>query len=195
MVPIYGCSLVAMAVFLKKVSDLRSARLQHTGWFDEAMGAIRAGSDEDIHQILRSAAHPAARVLDAGLSVRHVSSERVEAEARRVGNLELQRAEAFLPVLSFIAQAAPLLGLLGTVLGMVDLFQGLQAGGLQTIDLAKLSSGIWKALLTTAAGLSVALPTLAGHAYLVRKAEALRIQISDLVQRTLTEMALSAGRK
>ncbi len=73
---------------------------------------------------------------------------------------EIQRLEKNLALLSFIAQVAPLLGLLGTVLGMVDLFIGLQGSGLSNVDVSALSSGIWKALLTTAAGLMVAVPTL-----------------------------------
>jgi biopolymer transport protein ExbB len=188
--PIYACSLAALAVFIKKMIDLAGARLGDVAWFDQALEALRARDDDALHRILRASRHPAARVLDAGLSVRRASPERIEAEARRVGNLELQRAEAYLSVLSFIAQASPLLGLLGTVLGMVDLFQGLQASGLQSIDLALLSSGIWKALLTTAAGLTVALPTLAAYSYLIRKADGLRLQVSDLVQRMLTELSV-----
>ncbi|MGF1510475.1 MAG: MotA/TolQ/ExbB proton channel family protein [Myxococcota bacterium] len=188
--PIYACSLAALTVFIKKMVDLASSRLGDVSWFEKALQALRNADDDELHRVLRGAPHPAARVLDAGLSVRRASPDRIEAEARRVGNLEIQRAEAYLSVLSFIAQAAPLLGLLGTVLGMVDLFRGLQSSGLQSIDLALLSSGIWKALLTTAAGLTVALPTLAAYSYLVRRADSLRIQVSDLVQRMLTELSV-----
>jgi biopolymer transport protein ExbB len=115
--------------------------------------------------------------------------DRAEAEARRVGSLEIQKAESYLPLLSFIAQAAPLLGLLGTVLGMVDLFLGLQSSGLREVDVSLLSSGIWKALLTTAAGLTVAVPTLAAYSYLAHRADGLRLQVTDLVQQLLTEVA------
>ena len=72
------------------------------------------------------------------------------------GSLELQQYERGLSLISFIAQVAPLLGLLGTVFGMVEMFYGLQKAGLANVDAAALSSGIWKALLTTAAGLIVA---------------------------------------
>jgi len=188
--PIYLCSVVAFGVFFKKIVELRAARMGDLRWFDGFLAALREGDEDAMDQSLSGVSHPGSRVLTAGLRVRRLGAEHVAAEARRVGTLELERAEAYLPVLSFIAQAAPLLGLLGTVLGMVDLFQGLQSGGMESIDLAQLSSGIWKALLTTAAGLTVALPSLAAYSYLIRRADALRVQISNLTQTTLTELAL-----
>ncbi|MEM1022665.1 MAG: MotA/TolQ/ExbB proton channel family protein [Myxococcota bacterium] len=192
--PIYLCSVVAFGVFIKKILEFRGARMGDLGWFDAFIEALRTKDVDRLGRSLDGPSHPGTRVLMAGLRVRRLGPEHVAAEARRVGTLELERAEAYLPILSFIAQAAPLLGLLGTVLGMVDLFQGLQSAGLDAIDLAQLSSGIWKALLTTAAGLTVALPTLAAYSYLARRAETLRVQLSNLTQTTLTELALQAER-
>jgi len=187
--PIYLCSVVALAVFVKKVIDLFSARLDEVEWFERGLDRVRAGADEEAARIFSQSGHPASRVVGAAFEVWQRRPDRAEAEARRVGSLELQKAESYLPLLSFIAQAAPLLGLLGTVLGMVDLFLGLQASGLRDIDVSLLSSGIWKALLTTAAGLTVAVPTLAAYSYLAHRADGLRLQVADLVQRLLTEVA------
>jgi len=192
--PIYLCSVVAFGVFIKKVVELRAARMGDLAWFEAFVSALRAGDEDAMHESLAGVSHPGSRVLAAGLRVRRLGAEHVAAEARRLGTLELERAESYLPVLSFIAQAAPLLGLLGTVLGMVDLFQGLQSAGMEAIDLAQLSSGIWKALLTTAAGLTVALPSLAAYSYLIRRADTLRVQLSNLTQTTLTELALGEAR-
>ncbi|MCB9645410.1 MAG: MotA/TolQ/ExbB proton channel family protein [Deltaproteobacteria bacterium] len=97
--------------------------------------------------------------------------------------------EAYLALLAFIAQAAPLLGLLGTVLGMVELFLGLEGAGLRDVDTSLLSAGIWKALLTTAAGLGVAVPTLAGHAYLASRVDLFRLALVDAVERLITAAA------
>lgn len=186
--PIYACSVVGVAVFVKKLIDLFSARIFDLGWFEGVLERVRAGSDDEALSILQASRHPASRVLAATLNVWRRRPDRAEAEARRVGSLEVQKAESFLALLSFIAQAAPLLGLLGTVLGMVDLFLGLQASGLREIDVSLLSSGIWKALLTTAAGLTVAVPSLGAYSYLAHRADTLRLQIIDLVQQLLTEM-------
>lgn len=189
MIPIYACSVVAFAVFVKKLLDLFSTRLFDLTWFEEAMKAVRGSEDDAAEVALAASRHPASRVLRATLEVYRRRPDRAEAEARRVGSLEIQKAESYLPLLSFIAQAAPLLGLLGTVLGMVDLFLGLQSSGLREVDVSLLSSGIWKALLTTAAGLTVAVPTLAAYSYLAHRADSLRLQVTDLVQQLLTEIA------
>ena len=191
--PIYACSVVGVAVFVKKLIDLFAARLYELSWFERAIERVRAGADDEAVAILERSRHPASRVIAATLAVWQRRPERAEAEARRVGSLEVQKAESYLPLLSFIAQAAPLLGLLGTVLGMVDLFLGLQASGLREIDVSLLSSGIWKALLTTAAGLTVAVPTLAAYSYLAHRADSLRLQVIDLVQQLLTEIHTRDG--
>lgn len=188
MLPIFGCSLVALMVFLGKAWEIRSLRLSEVGWFDAVLERLRSGRTHEIPSLLSGVPHPGARVIQASLKLHDVRPDRIEAEARRVGTLEVQRAESYLGLLAFVAQVTPLLGLLGTVIGMVALFQGLQGSGMQEIDLGKLSSGIWQALLTTAAGLTVAVPSLAAHSYLTARSDRLRLQISDMVQQVLTEL-------
>ena len=75
------------------------------------------------------------------------------------------------------------LGLLGTVVGMVELFQGIQGQQTGSMAMEALSGGIWKALLTTAAGLTVAVPALAVHAYLTSRVARFRVQLTTIVQR------------
>lgn len=186
MVPIFVCSLAASAVFFFKLIQLRAARLQDWSWLQPALDLVQAQQPEAASDSLAAHVHPGARVL-AGMAAMLVSRpSRAFAEAERIGSLELQALESHLVLLAFIARAAPLLGLLGTVLGMVDLFLGLQGAGLKDVDVGLLSSGIWKALLTTAAGLVVALPSLAAHTYLSSQADGFRLAISDATQRFLT---------
>jgi biopolymer transport protein ExbB len=115
---------------------------------------------------------------------------RAEAEAARVGALELERLEAHVSLLAFVAQVAPLLGLLGTVLGMVDLFAGIRGSG---VDPALLASGIWKALLTTAGGLLVAIPALAGHTWLSTRIEGFRRRMADASLRILNSAGVAVA--
>lgn len=185
MAPLVLCSVTALAVFLKKALDLKRARLRELAWLDGVLAAVQAGELGRAHAACGDAAHPAARVAEATLSTLQRRPDRAEAEARRVGGLELQRLETGLGLLAFIAQVAPLLGLLGTVLGMVDMFVGLEGAGLRNVNVSQLSSGIWKALLTTAAGLVVAVPTLAAHAYLASRSDRVRLVLTDTVQRIL----------
>ncbi len=192
MLPIYFCSIVALAVFIKKLFEIRSADLSNLGWVDKVLSAVRGGDYPTASEACKGPAHPASRVVEAVLKALERRPDRAEAEARRVGSLEIQALEKNLTLLSFIAQVAPLLGLLGTVLGMVDLFIGLQGAGLKDVDVSALSSGIWKALLTTAAGLLVAVPTLAGYSFLASRTDKLRLQLSDVGGRVITESPIPA---
>ncbi len=193
MAPIYLCSLVAVAVFVKKALEFRAARLNDVGWFDQVLSALKAGEWQKAGGATKNSVHPASRVVSSTITFLHEKPTRAAAEAQRVGSLEIQKLGRNLSLLSFIAQVAPLLGLPGTVLGMVDLFIGLQGTGLASVDVSQLSEGIWKALLTTAAGLLVAVPSLAGHSYLASKTDGLRLQLSDAVQQVMNEAPSGEG--
>ena len=95
-------------------------------------------------------------------------------ELERVATFRLNQLKMLLRPLEVIANLAPLLGLLGTVLGMIVAFQNMEAAG-SRVDPSVLSGGIWQALLTTAVGLAVAIPTVAVHSWLERRVERFRL--------------------
>ena len=182
MVPLYACSIVALAVFLRKLMEYRAVHLSDLSWYEGALKLIRQGRFGEVNEACNQHTHPAIPVVCAMAQALKERPDLVQSEAQRVASLELQKLEKNLALLSFIAQIAPLLGLLGTVLGMVDMFIGLQGSGNASINLAELSSGIWKALVTTAAGLTIAVPTLAAHGYLTSRLDDVRLQLSDIIQ-------------
>lgn len=188
MAPIYLCSIVALMIFVRKALDFRAQRLGDLSWFESVLGALEAAKISEARQRAEQASHPVGRVIVAMLAVAERRPDRVEAEAQRAGSLELQHLERNLGALSFIAQVAPLLGLLGTVFGMVELFMGLQGTGATSVDAALLASGIWKALLTTAAGLVVAVPALAAYSYLNSRTDSFRLVLRDSIERVLTTL-------
>jgi biopolymer transport protein ExbB len=190
MYPIYACSLLTVGMFLRKILELRAARLHDTAWVESVVEHTLRGELDAAHRGCRGASHPAARVVAAQVHALDAAPEQAEAEAKRVATLELTKLESGVGLLSFLAQVSPLLGLLGTVLGMVEMFMGLQGAGEGNVAIGDLASGIWKALLTTAAGLTVAVPALAGYAYLVSRVDQVRLQIVDIVQR----VTFAAGR-
>jgi biopolymer transport protein ExbB len=98
----------------------------------------------------------------------------------------LHELRAFLRPLEVIATLSPLLGLLGTVLGMIVAFQQMEAAGRQ-VDPTVLSGGIWQALLTTAVGLAVAIPVVAVHSWLERKTDRVAHHMNDAVTRVFTQ--------
>ncbi len=188
MVPLYLCSAVALAIFCKKILEFRARRLQEVDWLDEVLQELEDRRFHEADERADKTANPAGRVVQSMLEVRRRRPDRVEAEARRVGSLELQKLETNVGGLSFVAQAAPLLGLLGTVLGMVQLFMGLQGTATATVDAALLASGIWQALLTTAAGLTIAVPALAAYSYLNSRTDRFRLVLGDTIERVLTAL-------
>jgi len=188
MVPIYLCSIIALFVFTQRFFLFWSIRNKHGSWFGSFLNNIEEQNFEAALNTCQDSTHPVAKVLTVATQTAMQRPDRVKAEAERVGMAELQKYERFLPLLSFIAQVAPLLGLLGTVLGMVKMFYGLQGDGLANVNASALSGGIWQALLTTAAGLIVAAPTLGAHLYLTSKVDILRSQLRDAVERLLTAL-------
>ncbi|MEM9492261.1 MAG: MotA/TolQ/ExbB proton channel family protein [Myxococcota bacterium] len=184
--PIYLCSVATTVVVLYKWSQYRAARLGDMSWLERVLEPLRRGNLDRAHSDARAETHPAARAIAAALQMSEHRPDRVSAEAARVGGLELQRFERHLGVLSFIAQVAPLLGLLGTVVGMVSLFFDLEQSPRAAGDISVLSSGMWTALLTTAAGLVVAVAALAGHSYLAARTDALRLCMTDAIEQVLS---------
>jgi len=185
MVPLYACSVVALVVFIHKLIAYRAAQLLDLSWEPEVIKSIQSGNLAAVPDAFNHSSHPAFNVVNAIVTALKERPVEAKSEALRVASLELQKLEKNLSLLSFLAQVAPLLGLLGTVLGMIDLFVGFQQGGNSNINLTELSAGIWKALITTAAGLTIAVPTLAAYSYLSSRVDNVRLQLSDLIQRIL----------
>ena len=132
--------------------------------------------------------HPVVRVMAAALDQEanvKPDSALLREEIQRVAAAQLQSLRAMLKPLELIAALSPLLGLLGTVLGMISAFQQLESLGSQ-VDPSALSGGIWQALLTTAVGLIVAIPALIAHNWFERSIELCGHHMGDSVTRLFT---------
>lgn len=119
------------------------------------------------------------------LTTKRLETHLIREEVERRAIAELSNLRNFLRPLELIATLSPLLGLLGTVLGMITAFQQMEAAGSQ-VDPSVLSGGIWQALLTTAVGLVVAIPALTLHNWLERKIERVTHLINDAVTQVFT---------
>lgn len=189
--PIFLASVATAALLWVKTRTLARAAAAcppDPGVLRDATEAVEAGDLEGAEAYCRASAAPLGPILAATVAIARRRPDRVEAEAQRAAEAELTPVLAHIEWLGLLAQVAPLLGLLGTVLGLVQLFAGLGAGGLQGVDVAQLSAGIWKALTTTAAGLVVAVPALVGQAALERRAETLRRRIEDALTRLINAL-------
>ena len=187
MLILFGLSIFALAIIFVKIYQFYRSGLGRTQFIDQTIWTLREGSEEAALEILSASSHPIAHVMDS--TIRSVSSttsskEDRETEISRVGSSEIRNLESYLRGLEVIANLSPLLGLLGTVLGMIKAFARLESAGTK-VDPAILAGGIWEALLTTAFGLSVAIPALAAFYIFEGRVENVRTEMKDAVTRVL----------
>lgn len=177
--PIILCSVVAAAIILERLWTLQDKRVLPPDLLQKVRQLVDSNQVNDNVIAALEKHSPLGRVLAAGLRNRHrpreVMMERLEDTGRHV----VHELERFLNTLGTIAGVSPLLGLLGTVTGIIKAFNAINAGGMG--DPRMLSGGIAEALITTAAGLCVAVPALIGYRYLRSNVERLVIEMEKSV--------------
>lgn len=181
-------SVFALAIVVAKLLQFRSAGVWDGDAAADALALHRAGRSDEALVRAMAAANPAAQALARVLTGRRrgADPEMIRAEVARYGNRALEDLRAWLRPLEVIASLAPLLGLFGTVLGMIAAFRQLEAAGNQ-VNPAILSGGIWEALLTTAVGLAVAIPAVAALNWFERRIERTAHAMEDAVAGAFTE--------
>lgn len=177
MVPIVACSIIATAIVIERAWTLRRSRIMPPNlvgriWEWHRQGQLSAARIEEIR-----AGSPLGRLLAAGLINRSHPREIMKEAIEDTGRQVVAELERFLSSLGTIASVAPLLGLLGTVLGMIDVFAVIMEAGVG--NPAILAGGISEALITTAAGLSVAIPALLFHRLLDTKVARLALEMEE----------------
>jgi biopolymer transport protein ExbB len=172
MLPILLCSVIAVAIIAERSWTLRQkkvipGKLLSGIWI---LLEKKALTDKHIQEIEKGS--PLGKVLAAGLSNRHLSRDLIRESIHENGRFVVHEMERFMNTLGTISTITPLLGLLGTVIGMIKVFTAITTAGVG--DPSQLAGGISEALITTAAGLTIAIPCLIFHRHLKRK-------IDDLV--------------
>lgn len=166
---ILALSVLALAVLLERLLFFRRASSDPEALELALSEAIYSGDRKSAHDVVTGGDSSLHRLFRAAVNhwgIDHNAMKELMAQQVR---RELFRWEKGLNILATVARVGPLLGLLGTVLGMIDIFRVLPDGG--GGDMASLAGGIWKALLTTVAGLSLAVPVILAHSYLLHKVE------------------------
>jgi len=182
-----GLSVLALAIVLAKAVQFAGPALAGQ---DRARRAVRLFRDGEAREAWdsvegrRGLAPAIARAAIAGLAGRR-APELVREDALRCAAEGLEGLRGWLRPLEVIAALAPLLGLFGTVLGMIEAFAAMEAAG-SRVDPAVLSGGIWEALLTTAVGLAVAMPSLAAVTWFERRVERAELAIESLISGLVT---------
>jgi len=177
-IPILFCSVLAFAIFCERF--IRFAVLARRGRLvaDQVGDMLRKGDQRGARQAAELSQSPMGRVLTKGMEVVDQDRETLETVLEHAIDEEVSRLSRYLQALATIANIAPLLGLLGTVIGMIKAFMVIQQMG-GKVNAAVLAGGIWEAMLTTALGLAVALPTMVGHSYLVSRVDRYEARLRD----------------
>lgn len=178
-------AVLTLAVALYKIWQFRAAAVGRHRALSQAVSAWEAGDAGAARQALARSKSYLVPVVEMAMSAPETGQPRLLAEAE----LRFARLERGFRLLDSVAQLAPLLGLFGTVLGMIEAFRALQDAGAQ-VDPSLLAGGIWVALLTTAVGLAVAMPTALVLSWLEQRMETERV-IADKAILTV----LHPGRK
>lgn len=175
MVPILLASVIAIAIIVERLWTLQRDRILPKQLFEKVWQWVEGSHLEDNHLRLLEQNSPLGRVLAAGLANRHHSREMVREAIEDSGRHVVHELERFLSTLGTIAGISPLLGLLGTVFGMIRTFNSISVSGIGSP--AALSSGIAEALVATAAGLAVAIPSLICFRMFRRRVDGLVVEM------------------
>ena len=178
-----GLSIYGVAVIMFKIYQFWNAGMFSQDTFiEKAVQQIRAGDIVSASRTLSSVKGPVARIMRVSLDCvanREISQRSKEAEIARVGAADIRYLESHLRGLEMIANIGPLLGLLGTVIGMVSAFAKLEAAGAR-VDPSLFAGGIWEAFLCTVAGLIVAIPAIGAYYAVDAMIERVRSTMRDV---------------
>lgn len=178
MVPIGLASVVALAVFIERALALRRGRVVPRAFARQAVELLRQRRWGDALAACRQDDTAASRVVETAVEARGAPRATIKERLEEVGRREAADLERMTPVLGTVAAIAPLLGLLGTVWGMILTFEVIQEQGVGVVS--SLAGGISQALITTMAGLSVGIPALIAHRWVLSQADGLVLELEDL---------------
>ena len=176
-------SAVAVIVFIERFLHCHRAQINSTEFLNGVRNVLKRDNIVEALSICDATPGPVARLVKTAILNRDHGRERVREALEEAGLAEVPRLEEKLNLLATIAQLAPLLGLLGTVLGFIKTFMLMQKEGLHS-NFMQLSDGIWQALICAAAGLAVAIPAHAAYNYLVSRVNSIVLDM----ERAATEI-------
>ena len=179
-------SVIAFYIFFERAVAIRNAGKEDPLFMERIRDYIKNSDVKSAVNFCRVTNTPAARMIERGISRMGRPAADVQSAIENTGNLEVALLEKRLPVLATIAGGAPMLGFLGTVIGMVEAFWQMSNAG-NNIDITMLSSGIYQAMVTTVGGLIVGIIALFAYNYLVAKVDGV---VNQIEQKSLAFMDL-----
>jgi biopolymer transport protein ExbB len=191
MIPLMLCSVVALVVSIERWLYLRHARGNSEKLMSKVRAALERSSPEEARGVCEATVGPVARVLSATLAHFDMPKDDLREVAREVALAEQPTMDGHLPVLATIVTVSPLLGLLGTISGLIKIFHAI--GGGTVADPSLLPAGIAEAMITTFTGLAIAIPFLVVYNSLSSRVEAVTHEIELRVTELLNIQTIAAG--
>ncbi|MBM4356183.1 MAG: MotA/TolQ/ExbB proton channel family protein [Deltaproteobacteria bacterium] len=192
MVPILLCSVVALAIFLERLLALKADRIFPPRLAEMVLDLTRRGQIDAAVELSKQQHSPLSALVVAGLESRGAGRAGAKERIEEVGGVEVAALARYVGGLSTVATVSPLLGLLGTVTGMIKVFKSVAS--VQDPQIGQLAGGIWEALLTTVAGLAVAIPAYLAYRYLEGRIDKIAGRLEEYGLRLLDELFPVNGR-
>lgn len=170
MIPIFLLGIIAVYIFGERYYTIRKADKIDPHFMDQIKSLIHKGKVEEALMICRTKDIPIARMIEKGISRIGRPLNDVNTAIENVGNLEISKLEKGFPALASVSGGAPMLGFLGTVIGMIQAFYNMSQAG-SNVDVSILSNGIYLAMVTTVAGLIVGITAYFAYNILVAKVD------------------------
>ncbi len=177
MIPIVGCSVLALAIVIERFINLSEAKIHPPEFVGRLKQLLLQRKVNDAIAICSNTASSIAHVIEVGILKRHQERQQIKEAIEQTGKEEASLLHKNMGTLSTIATISPLLGLLGTVTGMIKVFRVISVEGVG--NPWALAGGISEALITTAAGLIVAIPSLIAYNYLYKRANRLVLKMEN----------------
>ena len=172
-----ACSVVSFTIFIERLLHLRKSEIDTNKFIVDLRQPIKNGHLVEAIQLCEKTGGTIANIVKAGLMKHNRGKEQIENAMEMSGLIEIAQLEKNAKVLSIIAHIAPLIGLLGTVLGFIQAFAEMRASGLVDISATRIGEAMEYALVTTAAGLVVAIPSVLAYNYIVSRIEGFILEI------------------
>ena len=174
---IIGCSLLSFTIFIERMLHLKKSEIDTNRFIINLRKIIKDGNIVEAITVCEATGGTIANIVKAGLSKHNRSKEQIENAMEISGLIEIAQLEKNAKILSIIANLAPLIGLLGTVLGFIQAFSEMRMSGLVDISATRIGEAMEYALVTTAAGLVVAIPSVIAYNYIVSRIEGFVLEI------------------
>ena len=174
---IAGCSVVSFTIFIERLIQLRKSEIDTNQFIIALRKTIKEGNMVEAIQVCENTKGTISNIVKAGLVKHNRDREQIENAMEISGLIEIARLEKNAKILSIMAHIAPLIGLLGTVLGFIQAFAEMRLSGLVDISATRIGEAMEYALVTTAAGLVVAIPSVLAYNYIVSRVEGFVLEI------------------